>query len=328
MSGDSPRISVIIPCYNAEAFLQRTLDSVLAQTVAPHEIIIVDDGSGDKSASIAANNPHPVRLIRQENSGVCAARNRALSAVTGEWVALLDADDLWEPTKLERQIAALRSTPAAVCCHTHYYVFDDHGREELTPRGAISDSEDFRVELLCEALVIPSSAIVRADVATRIGFRLDVKQCEDMIFFLELREHGPFVKVEAPLVGYRRHPGQYTAGYKHEFKGVLTRFRWFEEHSANYTSEQQTAVRAKLAYQLLWPHAQAILAIDSGTESDIRQAYRQVAPPNRPVPRAMRDELICVLETRLKRWLWFRVFEKLPWLAATYHAVRGRSNTA
>jgi glycosyltransferase involved in cell wall biosynthesis len=97
-------ISVVIPAYNAAHFLPRSLASVFAQTVAPHEVIVVDDGSTDNTGEVAAS--FGARVIRQENLGLAAARNTGIQHASGEWIALLDADDSWEPEKLARQVAA------------------------------------------------------------------------------------------------------------------------------------------------------------------------------------------------------------------------------
>ena len=102
-----PRISVIIPAYNAAETIRAAIASVLAQTVAAQEIIVVDDGSKDATAEIAAGFGGAVRVIRQVNGGPASARNRAAKEATGDWLALLDADDSWLPLKLERQMALL-----------------------------------------------------------------------------------------------------------------------------------------------------------------------------------------------------------------------------
>ena len=103
-------ISVIIPLYNKASSIERTLRSVLGQRVLPREVIVVDDGSTDDSASIVERIDSPlVRLLRQENRGVSAARNRAMAEASGRWVALLDGDDCWEEDYLlnvEHLIAA------------------------------------------------------------------------------------------------------------------------------------------------------------------------------------------------------------------------------
>ncbi|MBQ4541214.1 MAG: glycosyltransferase family 2 protein, partial [Alistipes sp.] len=94
-------LSVIIPLYNKQADIELTLHSVMAQSLQPREVIVVDDGSTDQSAAIVERMAYPaVRLVRQRNAGVSAARNRAIAEAKGEWVALMDADDMWHPDYL------------------------------------------------------------------------------------------------------------------------------------------------------------------------------------------------------------------------------------
>jgi glycosyltransferase involved in cell wall biosynthesis len=106
------RVTCVIPAWNAAATIQRSIDSALGQTVAPFEILVVDDGSTDQTAELVDSIGGKVRLIRQANGGSEAARNRAVAEAAGEWIALLDADDVWLPAKLERQLALMRDRPA------------------------------------------------------------------------------------------------------------------------------------------------------------------------------------------------------------------------
>jgi len=140
-------VSVVIPCYNAAPFLRETLESVLAQTHPPLEVVVVDDGSTDDSSRIAESFGPPVRVIRQQNQGESVARNRGIAAARGEWVALLDADDVWEPRKLEMQITALSDAHNVVCCYTDSYNFNEHERLSIE-RPADHAKADFRVQML------------------------------------------------------------------------------------------------------------------------------------------------------------------------------------
>ena len=105
------RISVVIPAYNAEPYIGRTVDSVLAQTRPAHEVIVVDDGSTDGTEAAVSRYGQEVRYIRQDNNGASAARNTGIEAAQGEWIAFLDADDEWMPEKLQRQAALLARNP-------------------------------------------------------------------------------------------------------------------------------------------------------------------------------------------------------------------------
>ncbi len=97
-------VSVVIPTYNAASWIAETLESVLAQTVQPAEIIVVDDGSTDDTAVVLDPYQNRIRHICQDNAGVSAARNRAIEAANGEFIAFLDSDDIWHPQKLEYQM--------------------------------------------------------------------------------------------------------------------------------------------------------------------------------------------------------------------------------
>ncbi len=119
----SPTVSVVIPVYNGAATLPRAIKSVLSQTEAPLEIIVVDDGSQDESAAVASQ--FPVKLIQQENAGPAAARNRGAELSKGEWIAFLDADDAWLPTKIERQVQYVDRASIGLL---HCYVRRDHRR--------------------------------------------------------------------------------------------------------------------------------------------------------------------------------------------------------
>ncbi|MDD4356928.1 MAG: glycosyltransferase family A protein [Smithellaceae bacterium] len=101
---DPFRISVVIPAYNGEPYLRRSIDSALAQTFRPMEIIVVDDGSTDGTAAVAKGYGDAIRNIRQKNGGVSAARNTGIKASQGDWVAFLDVDDEWRTYHLENAV--------------------------------------------------------------------------------------------------------------------------------------------------------------------------------------------------------------------------------
>ena len=120
-----PRVSVVIPTYNCERFLGRAVDTALSQSYTDHEVIVVDDGSTDGTANLIAQYEKKVRYYRQSNQGVSAARNLALGYATGEFIAYLDADDMWYPQKLEAQVAFLDSHKECGLVHTEVSVIDE-----------------------------------------------------------------------------------------------------------------------------------------------------------------------------------------------------------
>lgn len=141
------RISVIIPAYNAAAYIERALRSVLNQTHAADEVIVVDDGSSDNTADILKKYQNQIISIRQPNAGVGAARNTGIRAASGDWIAFLDADDEWLPEKLELQCAYHREHPDIIWSSANYYrchCSKNHRRTEdlSSTQGVAKDTFD------------------------------------------------------------------------------------------------------------------------------------------------------------------------------------------
>ena len=156
-------ISVIIPLYNKASEIAITLHTVLAQSLQPREIIVVDDGSTDGSAEIVESFGSPlVRLIRQENRGVSAARNRAMREATGEWVALLDGDDMWGAEYLATVAEMIERWPKCGAYGTAFMI--DDGNNCVPARccekmGVV----DFFAESMTRYVLIPSATTLRRD---------------------------------------------------------------------------------------------------------------------------------------------------------------------
>lgn len=198
-------ISVVIPLYNKEKEIACTLRSVLAQTSQPLEIIVVDDGSTDGSAARVEEIGSPlIRLIQQENRGVSAARNRAMQEACGEYAALLDGDDTWEPgylAEIERLIAAY---PGCGAYATSFNVDDGH---HLTP-GDTPQTEgvvDFFTEALSHYVLIPSSTTLRRKPALSLGgFPEGMRLGEDQYLWTKLARTSPVCFSPARLVRYSK----------------------------------------------------------------------------------------------------------------------------
>ena len=132
-------VSIITPCYNGERFLAETIESVLGQTYANWEMLIVDDGSTDGTARVAseyAARDGRVQLFRQANAGTAAARNNGMCRARGRYIALLDADDLWDADFLERQLAFMREKDAACVCCSYRHI-DENSREIQHPTACM-----------------------------------------------------------------------------------------------------------------------------------------------------------------------------------------------
>lgn len=137
-------VSIITPCYNGEKYIAQTIRSVLAQTYGNWEMLIVDDGSTDSSARIIRGFADPrIRLLQQENAGSAAARNAGIRAAQGRYLALLDADDLWEPEFLNEQLAFMKRHDALCVCSA-YRCIDESGKEvhaPVVPKGLITTKD-------------------------------------------------------------------------------------------------------------------------------------------------------------------------------------------
>ncbi|MDR6854118.1 teichuronic acid biosynthesis glycosyltransferase TuaG [Variovorax guangxiensis] len=212
----SIHVSVIIPCFNAARFIAETIESVLAQTYSSFELMVIDDKSTDGSAelveSYARIDPR-VRLIRMpKNAGAPAApRNLGLVAARGEWVAFLDADDLWHPRKLELQMQALNAH-SALMCSTQMKDFRDSDRIVFEPPPVPLPIG--RVTLTQQLLKYrtPTSSIVASrEFMRRHPFNEDpsYKAREDTDCFIRVHEDMPFsIKIIHPLVFYRQQASQ------------------------------------------------------------------------------------------------------------------------
>jgi glycosyltransferase involved in cell wall biosynthesis len=207
-------ISVVIPAYNASRFLRATLESVLAQTLPADEILVIDDGSTDDTAEIAKSFGPPVRVISTPNSKLGATRNFGTRHATGEWIAFIDADDLWKDNKLERQMAQLAKHPEADICYTGRIEFseDEAGIHLDTPRPA-PPAEKIREFLFRKSTFLPSSAIIRRAALLEIGgFATDPDVAEDWDLWIRLLHAGKkFAACTEPLFLYRIHPAGITA---------------------------------------------------------------------------------------------------------------------
>ena len=127
----NPLVSCIVPVFNGERFLGDTLDSIFAQAYRPIQVIVTDDGSTDGTANVVASYGETIEFIRQSNRGPASARNQGLSAANGEFIAFLDADDLWRPEKLTRQVARLVADVSIDYSVSHVLNFwEDEVREE------------------------------------------------------------------------------------------------------------------------------------------------------------------------------------------------------
>jgi glycosyltransferase involved in cell wall biosynthesis len=209
MRNTHPFISVIIPTYNRASMVIEAVESVLEQTFKDFELIVVDDGSTDHTLSLLEKFGPSLRLCRQENRGVSAARNRGLAEAGGELIAFLDSDDLWLPEKLAVQASYLRTFPQAALCHTEEIWLRRGRRVNPRRRHAKASGKAF-AELLRESLISPSAVVIRRAVLEGAGgFDERLPACEDYALWLTLARTHRIHLIDRPLVIKRGgHPDQ------------------------------------------------------------------------------------------------------------------------
>lgn len=207
-------ISVVIPAYNASKYLREAIDSALNQTLRPEEIIVVDDGSTDDTFAIAQSYGSPVTVLHRTNHGLAATRNFGAKNSSGEWIALLDADDVWEPAKLQRQMEALERAGADICYTGHVILQHEGDRVFFGKIHEVPAAENIRQSLFTQVMTfLPSSVVLRKSTMFSVGgFDESMRAgSEDMRMWLTLLHAGAkFAAVRKPLLQYRRHGANWT----------------------------------------------------------------------------------------------------------------------
>jgi len=193
-------ISVVIPTFNRANLLRRALDSVIAQSFSPHEIIVVDDGSTDETATLLKDHYPQVIYLFQSNQGVSAARNHGITKATGSWIAFLDSDDEWIPNKLTLQLKVLAENPKLKICHTNEIWIRNGRRVNPKKKHAKSGGWIFQkcLPLCC---ISPSSSILFRTVFDTIGlFDETLPVCEDYDLWLRVTAQFPVLYIDEPLI--------------------------------------------------------------------------------------------------------------------------------
>lgn len=203
-----PRVSVVIPAYNALPYLPETLDSALAQRWSDLEVVVVDNGSTDQTAEVVRRCTDPrVRLVSlPENRGISGGCNAGVQAAEGELVAMLEADDLWHEDKLTRLVPALDAAPEAVLAYSYVELVDAQGRRSGNVIGRPVEG-DVRDALL-EDVVVPcgSAPVVRRSALLEAGgWDESFRSSPDWELYVRLAKLGEFRVVPEALVGYRQH---------------------------------------------------------------------------------------------------------------------------
>jgi glycosyltransferase involved in cell wall biosynthesis len=285
----SRRVSVVVPTFNRAELIQETIESVLRQTTPAHEIIVVDDGSTDSTCAVVRAYGDRVVLLRHDRRGPAAARNRGLERATGDWIAFLDSDDVWMPTKLEKQLQYLDRHPQCGFVHTGYYEFGDH--ERVVPAPSPFVNGDHRVEHLLFAAGWICMSTVLVGKAGSVAFREWTATSEDIIFFGDLLGAGiQFGYVHDALVGHRLHAGSVNREAGSQICGLAAQWRWLLETFASQPDEQRR-LRNNLLTKVVRAMSQARSSRDWRRYWEWRHWLAEYWPPDLPRPQSL-DERI------------------------------------
>ncbi len=263
-------VSVVIAGYNCETFIEPTLRSVLDQTYGKMEILFVDDGSTDGTRRVVERFAPRVSCLAPPHGGVCAARNAGLAAARGQYVALLDHDDLWVPEKIERQVAIMERHPDLGLVFTRAEVVGDPDHPPVIPPPggewealfsggvALGDPAATYARLMLENFVPFSSILVRRSALPTEGFRTTLRFAEDHDFLLRISELKRFAYIEEPLITYTIRPGRATermADLRLEDLAVfgenLARNGWLLSRDPGGMRRREAALLREAAYWLL-----------------------------------------------------------------------------
>ena len=213
-----PLVSVIVPSYNIESHIRQTLDAILAQRGAELEVIVVDDGSTDRTCDLVESYGTRVQLLRQANAGVCAARNRGWRTARGDYLCFVDHDDVWHPDKLALQLAEFARDPDLGLVYTDFVFWSPDAKGEYpAPESVWRDTpgldEDLSGwvyhQLLLDCWVLTSTAMIRREALERCGgFDEALPYSEDWDLWLRLSREYRFAKLRQVTTLYRQIPTQ------------------------------------------------------------------------------------------------------------------------
>lgn len=208
-----PKISVVIPTYNCARYLAEAVESALHQTYTDREVLVVDDGSIDRTPFLLERYGAAIRTIRKPNGGAPSALNEGIRQARGEWIAWLSSDDAFLPEKLERQMAYAEAHPECALIYTNWLVVDGRGEKisYLVSPPFRSKAEQIRA-LLRGCVINGSTTLVRKEAYEQVGlFDAELLQAHDWDIWLRLARDYRFGHVAEPLLRYRWHGGNLSA---------------------------------------------------------------------------------------------------------------------
>jgi len=274
----SPLVSVIIPLYNAEKYIKQSIDSILDQTYKNIEIIVIDDGSSDRSEDIVRSiNSDKIRFLKNEqNLGVSATRNKGIEIARGKYIALMDADDISECTRIEKQVRFLEKNSDFGLVSSHFESFREYlvGTKKRVRKLPI-DPEMIHANLLFSNAVCCPATMIRKDVLNKYQLQFDtsLRMAEDFDLWRRLSFVTKIGNIDEPLLCYRKHKSNSIKNRKaldRDFTKVV--IRSFEHFGLNINDlfDEDYRLKDVKSFKKLYQFLEDILA-----ENEHKKSYNQ-----------------------------------------------------
>lgn len=303
-----PKVSVIIPAYNAMRYLPETLNSVFQQTFRDFEVLIVDDGSTDLIQDWLAQNitDSRVKVIAQANQGLSAARNTGIKQTQGEYIAFLDADDLWHPLKLEKQVDYLDHHVEVGLIYNWVTVINESGN----PTGRIMGRNiqgNVLEEILQRNIIDCPSVLVRRQCFEQVGvFDRTLRSVEDWEMWIRIAARYPFAVTPEPLVYYRQHSSNMSKNWRVMEQAFL---QVIEKSFQAVPPDLQYLKNNSLGYANLCVAWKALQSQDR--DSQLARKFQQQAIAHYPKLRYSSNNLRLTLAIAALQWLGSDSYSKL-----------------
>ncbi len=249
------RVSVIIPCHNACDYIGATINSVLAQTLPPAEIIVIDDGSTDDSREVVRRFDGRVRLLTKANGGPASARNLGIASSTGDYIAFLDSDDLWMSDKLARQVAFMASHPEVGLLFSEAWMFrETDGEKVISRKIGFTGDPTFR-QLLHGDFIPNSTVLLRRECVERVGPLSEKRSLigvEDYEYWMRIARECTIAGIAEPLAWYRLREGNLMGDGRDIDKGLDLALKALGEIESRFPQmwEESGVVRERLLARL------------------------------------------------------------------------------
>lgn len=273
-----PKVSIIIPAYNSLTYLPTAINSVFRQTFQDFELVIIDDGSSDKTADwVSCLTESQIKLISQDNQGASTARNIGIANSEGEYIAFLDADDLWRPSKLTKQVERLDNLPQVGLVHCWTEFTNAQGDKTGKVMTSYGEGTVWKEMVLYNLLRCGSTPMIRRTCFESLGvFDTALKYAEDWDMWIRIASQYEFSIINEPLVFYREHEDNKSKNYE----GQLESFCKIIDKAIDSRSENLRSLQRR-AYGRAHLHAAwraLVLAEDYHRSSDLLKQALNYSP--------------------------------------------------